>query len=124
MAKKDFIKNFENDYAEREFSPKVTLQQLTYDITSKNTFYSWGVSKRTNLYNKGLLLTVNANHHKGHVLITLAWNDTYKIRFFNKQYNEVFEKQTDIYCDCLVNSIDSIIEWVPEYTNYDNTYFH
>lgn len=122
MAKKDFIKNFENDYAEREFSPKVTLQQLTHMMSSRNKFYSWGVSKKTNLYSKGLLLSVNANHHKGHVLITLAWNDTYTIRFFNKQYNEVFERQNDIYCDCLTNAIDSVIEWVPEY--YDNTYFH
>ena len=38
------------------------------------------------------MFKVNGHHHKGWVLITLAWNDTYTLRFFSTQFNEVKEK--------------------------------
>ena len=63
---------------EREFDTRETLQLLQrYQFR----FWSWGGNGFTNLENKGLLFKVQGNHHKGYVLITLGYDDTYKVRF-------------------------------------------
>ncbi|WP_418513693.1 hypothetical protein [Corallibacter sp.] len=112
--KTDFLNLFESEYAQREFNPQETMQWLT---ANRTVYFSWGTSKLINLNNKGLLLKVNGHHHKGYVLITLAWNDTYTVRFFNNQYNQVKNTLTEIYCDLLQDSIDEVIEKIDDY-NY------
>ena len=69
-------------YFEREFDPRETLSILSHD---RMKYWSWGVSKLINYVNKGLLMKVSGNHHKGLVLITLGWEDLYKVRIISNK---------------------------------------
>ncbi len=70
-------KKFDNieDLLQREFDTSETIKLLI--ITNPSKWMSWGVERQINFKNKGLLLYVNGHHHKGWLLIVLAWNDTY-----------------------------------------------
>ena len=96
---------------EREFDLKETMKVLSYD---QRIFFSWGVSKRINLNDKGLLLNVNGNHHKGSVLITLAWNDTYSVYIINNR-GKILDEYKEVYFDVLTEMIDNRIERIKEY---------
>ena len=111
MSKAQFQKDFYS-LVEREFSVKETLSQLQHNM---RLFMCWGVSRLINHANKGLLLSVNGMNLKGFVFITLAWDDTYTVRFYNTKYNEVKPKLTNVYCDELTQRIDEVIEKIPEY---------
>lgn len=89
------------------------MQWLTAD---KKMYWSWGVSKQINLFNKGLLLRVRGHHHDGYVLITLNWNDTYEVHLV-KTNGKVVSSHEDIYCDMLQEFIDEKIERIEEYVN-------
>lgn len=95
----------------RDFDQKETIKVITYN---KTIYWSWGVSKLYNFEGKGLLLKVNGNHHKGYVLITLAWDDTYEVHIISTHGN-VKSSHTDIYFDVLAETIDNLIERIPEY---------
>ena len=107
MSKATFNTLFKNELAQREFNPKETMQWLTRD---KIVTMSWGFHKAKNLMNQGLMFTVNGAIHSGHVLVTLAYNDTYTISLFNKAYNQVGESVKDVYCDELQNIVDLLVE--------------
>lgn len=98
---------------EREFDLKETMSVLTYN---KVTYWSWGVSKRQNLNDKGLLLDVNGNHHKGSVLITLGWNDTYCVYIINNR-GKILNEYKEVYFDVLTELIDNRIEKIKEYSS-------
>ena len=98
---------------EREFNMQDTLRVLKMDI---NVYFSWGVSSLTNFENKVLILKVNGHHHKGLVLISLAWNDTYTVTIASTQ-NNVKKTYKEVYFDMLVDTIDKHIERIPEYSN-------
>ena len=98
---------------EREFNLNETLQVLTYN---QNIYFSWGVSKRINLKNKGMLLNVNGNHHKGSVLITLGWNDTYCVYIINNR-GKILNEYKAVYFDVLTEVIDNRIERIKEYSS-------
>lgn len=110
MSKKSFYINLDS-MLERDFNVKETLMLLS---SSGSIMWSWGGHRFTNLSNKGLIFMVNGHHHKGLVLITLGWNDTYTFRLLSRQYNEVY-KETDVYFDELATRIDEKIEKIPEY---------
>lgn len=95
----------------REFNTNETLSVLTHN---KNIYWSWGVSQLFNCYNKGLLMRVNGHHHKQYVLITLDWDDTYKIDYLNRNM-KVIDTHEGIYFDQLVEVIDNRIERIGEY---------
>lgn len=97
---------------EREFNPSETMQVLTHN---KGIFWSWGVSKRINLNNKGLLIDVKGNHHKGSVLITLGWDDTYNVYIINNR-GKILNEYKGIYFDVLTEVIDNRIERIKEYS--------
>jgi hypothetical protein len=95
----------------REFNTQETMQLLASDFW---TYATWGVSKRVNMENKGLLLKVNGRKHKGYVLITLDWCDVYIVHIISTHGN--IEKTYDmVYCDMLFETIDEHIEKIPEY---------
>ncbi len=96
----------------REFNTQETMQVLTYN---KPIYWSWGVESKYNINNKGLLLKVTGRHHRGLVLITLDWNDTYTVYIINmrKVILQTFEM---VYFDQLVEIIDNRIEKIPNYT--------
>jgi len=97
---------------EREFSLTETMQVLSYN---KGIYWSWGVSKKINLNDKGLLLKVSGNHHKGCVLITLAWDDTYCVYIISNK-GKILNEYKDVYFDVLTEVIDNRIERIKEYS--------
>ncbi len=98
-------------FFEREFNPRETLQWLT---ANKMMFFSWGSHDLRNFENKALAIKVSGHHHKGQILITLGWNDTYTLRLINTT-GKVTETFTDIYCDQLAEFIDVKIEKIGVY---------
>ena len=97
----------------REFNTSETLKVLTHN---KTIYWSWGVSQLFNCNDKGLLLKVNGHHHKQYVLITLDWDDTYKVDYLNRNLR-VTDTQENIYFDQLTEFIDNRIERIGEYTH-------
>jgi predicted secreted Zn-dependent protease len=100
---------------EREFDAVETMLNLKHNV---NTYWSWGVSKVTNFLSnfqsKGLLMKVSGHHHKGYVLITLGWNDTYTVHIISNK-GVIKDKYEDVYFDMLVEIIDNRIERIEEY---------
>ena len=96
---------------EREFNLNETIKVLSYN---PSIFWSWGVSKRINLNDKGLLLKVSGNHHKGSVLITLGWNDTYNVYIISNK-GKILDEYKEVYFDVLTELIDNRIERIKEY---------
>lgn len=94
-----------------EFNLSETMRVLT---NNKPIYFSWGVSSRVNFHNKGLLLKVNGHHHKGYVLITLDWTDTYTVTIISTHGN-IKNTYDMVYFDDLVEIIDNRIERIPEY---------
>lgn len=88
----------------------------TYSILRSNPsiYLSWGVERIFNVEDRGLMMKVNGNHHKGWVLITLGWNDYYRVHILTK-YGEELDSFTEVCFDELVQIIDDRIEWVEEY---------
>ena len=102
-----------NSSIEREFNPAETMQWLKLNPI---WLMSWGARNFTNYDNKALFFTVSGNHHKGIVLITLAWDDTYTVRLLSSQWNEK-AKFENVYCDELAELIDEKVERINQYTN-------
>ncbi len=117
MNKLEFYKYFLENYSKRSFDPKETLRWLTHN---KSITMSWGFQKPQALPKDeditGLIFIVNGNHHKGFVLITLAWNDTYTLRFLDTDYKEIKDTEEMVYCDELQVRVDSVIEHIEDYT--------
>ncbi len=100
-----------NESVEREFDVKETLTLLG---ANRIWLWSWGSKNFTQFENKALFFTVSGNHHKGIVLITLAWNDTYTVRFLSNRWN-VKSVVTDVFFDELAEVIDDKVERIGVY---------
>jgi hypothetical protein len=92
-----------NPLLQREFDPNETLKVITYGV-NQIKFWTWGVSKKVNIENKGLLLKVSARRFKSYVLIVLGWDDTYTVHFISSQGN-VLKTFENIYFDVLCETI-------------------
>lgn len=103
--------DFLNNIKERTFNPNETLAVLKSQIWK---LLSWGARNYTQYENQVLFFNVSARRHKGIVVITLAWDDTYTVRFISTQWNEK-HKVENVYFDQLVEVIDKHIEYVPMY---------
>ena len=68
-----------------ELNVNETLSQLR--AGGINILWSWSARGWTNVMNKGLLFRVSGFKHKGYVLITLDYSDTYTIHLLNMKYN-------------------------------------
>jgi hypothetical protein len=88
----------------------------TYTILRSNPsiYWSWGVEKLVNMKGRGLMMKVNSHHHNGWVLITLGWDDYYRVHILT-EFGEVLDSYEGICFDELVRTIDDRIEWVDEY---------
>lgn len=96
---------------EREFNPAETLKVIQHN---KTVYWSWGIEKLVNYFDKGLILFVNGHHHIGVLLITLAWNDTYSFHLINEN-GTIKESIHELYFDELQERIDKKIEYINEY---------
>lgn len=97
--------------AQRVFDPSETLKVLQHP---KEIYWTWGVEKLVNYYDKGLILLVNGHHHKGVVYIVLAWNDTYSYYLLNNDLS-IKKEQHEVYFDQLQELIDTDIEKIEDY---------
>jgi len=112
MTKKELLEHCEG-YLETSFDVRETLTLLKrYGYK----FLSWGSHDFYNMKDKGLLFKVQGHHHKGWVLITLNWTDTYSIKLL-KNNGEVTYSLDMVYNDELFNILDEKIEKIPEYVD-------
>ena len=96
---------------EREFNPKETMQWVNRNPLWRMT---WGARNFTTFENKALFFNVSGHNHKGIVLITLSWDDTYKVTLLSTQWN-VKEVIENVYCDDLAELIDVKVERIKDY---------
>lgn len=100
-----------------------TILDQIQTLTPVSVVLSWGASKfravRENQiqginekYLGGLVFYVRGMKHKGHVLVSLALNDTYTVTIGNVVKGEMKVKQqiNDVYFDQLGEIIDELIE--------------
>jgi hypothetical protein len=97
-----------HEVCQRQFNPNETMQWLQINLRS---FICWGVGRPYQFANKALWFTVKGRYLKGNVLITLAWNDTYTVRFLNAKW-ETIKVLEQVYCSDLNEIIDNNIEKV------------
>ena len=110
MNKKELFSSL-TSLCKMEFNVSETLQVISHN---KPMYWSWGVTDLTSLNGKGLIFKVNGHHHKGWVLITLDWTDTYNVDIINNK-GEVIQHYDMVYFDMLSELIDNRIERIPEY---------
>ena len=96
---------------ERDFNPQETMQWLKINPLWLMT---WGARNFTRFEDKALFFNVSGHLHKGIVLITLAWDDTYTVRLLSSQWNEK-AKFENVYCDELASLIDEKVERISLY---------
>ena len=88
-------------------NPQETMNQLKAGGLIK--IMSWGATAFTNISKKGLLFKVNGFKHKGYVLITLDWSDTYTVYLLDC-HCDIKETLEMVYCDELTDRIDRHVE--------------
>jgi hypothetical protein len=95
----------------REFN----VSELLTNIRSVGpVVWSWGMCEMSNMNNKGLVFKVNGHHHKGWVLITLDWSDTFEVHLINSDGS--IKKTFDmVYIDSLIDTIDTAVEKIADY---------
>lgn len=98
---------------ERSFNQQETMQLLRLNPI---WMMSWAARNFTRFEDKALFFTVSGHHHKGIVLITLAWDDTYTVRLLSNQWNEK-AKFVNVFFDELAELIDEKVERIKDYTN-------
>ena len=96
---------------ESEFNVAETMLVLKSNV---GIFWSWGGCNFTNLWNKGLIFKVNGHHHKGYVVVSLGWNDTYTVHIVST-HGTILNEYKEVYFDMLVEIIDNRIEKIKDY---------
>ena len=80
---------------------------------------SWGFHRPVRLEN-GLRFQVQGFIHRGTVeVIYNEGLDLFEVRTLNSD-GSIKQKEEDVYLDCLVNVIDSMVERVPDYESKRN----
>jgi hypothetical protein len=93
------------EIGQRSFDPK----ELFNALRKNRIVWCWGAQAWTIHKDKFLRFKSNGYLHKGHVYITLGWNDTFTI-IYTSLKGKVIDIQEDIYIDMLVEAIDRKIE--------------
>jgi len=97
-------------------------------LTPSAVFWSWGASSFKTIpsnyieglgheYEGGLMFYVRGHHHKGHVLITLAYDDTYTITLGHVKKGTIKPKKQvlGVHFDEMTGVIDALVERVDSY---------
>ena len=111
MEQKLMLKETVRGLLKDEFNLDETLSILR---TTPSIYWSWRVEKLINVDGRGLLMKVNGHHHNGWVLITLGWDDYYRVHIISDD-GVVLDSFEGVCFDELVTIIDDRIEWVDEY---------
>lgn len=112
-------------FCERQFEPKETMRQIIHDTKSVQAVTTeWNIDPRISvLCNEeenvpdGMVFKMNHKNYSDMVMITLAWNDTYTIRFINEEA-EVTHKIDEVYCDQLFEVLDRYFRFGHLLTNF------
>jgi len=94
-----------SEVGERGFDPI----DLFKNIRNLQIVWCWGASAWTHHKDKFLRFKSNGFKHKGHVYITLGWDDTFTI-IYTTIRGKVIEIDKGIYVDMLIDRIDKRIE--------------
>lgn len=95
------------EYGGRSISIEETYSQL---MVKKQIVWCWGAHGFGLIKDKAVIFKVNGFLLKGSVMIFLHGSDTYSIVFLDEEKNIYGEVKTGIYCDQLVDVIDSVVE--------------
>lgn len=106
---------------------EIILKQIR-DTTPMPVIWSWGASKYAALhpnqvkgvgeaYSGGLMFYVRGHKHTGHVLVTLAYNDTYTVTIGHVKKMSIKPKDQykDVHAEQLGDIIDTLVEKQDEY---------
>jgi hypothetical protein len=96
----------------REFNPV----EIINHIRPLMKVWSWGAHAWRTIGNKGFRFAVQGHHHKGHVYVCLAADDTFTI-YFTSRKGTIKDIKTGIYVDMLIDCIDRYVEYIPQYKN-------
>lgn len=105
------VKSAAFNLLKREFN----VSELLTNIRSVGPIvWSWGMCEMGNMNDKGLMFKVNGHHHKGWVLVTLDWDDTFEVHLINT--NSTIKKTFNmVYVDMLIDTIDTAVEKIADY---------
>lgn len=101
-----------NEIGCREWDMVDIVSHMTKNIKC----WSWGIRNFANYQHKVLRFRVSGHHHKGYVYISLNFMDTFDVYFTNLQ-NEIKQERKEVYIDELINTIDRVVEYIPDYRN-------
>ena len=105
------IKQVVSTLLKREFDVK----ELFTNIKNVGPIvWSWGAHEYTNMVDKGLLFRVQGHHHKGWVLISLDWTDTFDVHLINTD-SSIKKSFEGVYVDVLIDTIDNAVEKIADY---------
>jgi hypothetical protein len=95
---------------ERPFNPEVTMEQIVSE-SNFDKFKTWNVHPLIQCMSNdddeciGMMMKLDHPNYKDFVFITLSWDDTYRVRFFDQRGEEV-EDISMLYFDQLFEVID------------------
>lgn len=105
------LKSVSFSLLKREFN----VSELSTNIRSVGpVVWSWGMHDLANMNDKGLMFRVNGHHHKGWVLITLDWDDTFEVHLINTD-SSIKKTFSMVYVDMLIDIIDTAVEKIDDY---------
>ena len=92
------------------------IKELVSAMMKNQKVWSWGANNFQNYLHKVLKFKVQGCHHKGHVYIVLASNDTFDVYLTSIQ-GTIKKKYDNIYIDQLIDVLDKDIEYIKEYAD-------
>ncbi len=99
---------------ERPFDPKTTLFQII-NYGNEEKYETWNVNKMVScVSNKdneviGMTLKLDHKNYKDFILITLSWDDTYRVRFIDSR-GEIVDDISFLFFDQLFEVIDDRLD--------------
>ena len=85
------------------------MQELYRTIAGTNIWMSWGIHKPTKFSNWVLWFKVQGCLHTWWVLLSVDWDDTFRITLGTPHKNFVSETK-GVYLDQLIDTIDKLVE--------------
>jgi hypothetical protein len=93
------------------------MEQIMSGDCDIKKFISWNIDHRISVLKNehdecvGMIMKMDNSRYDDMVFITLSWDDTYRIRFVNKNF-EILKDIEGIYCDQLYEVIDNTMDSV------------
>ena len=98
------------EMCERPFTPQVTMEQIV-GCSDPIKFLGWNIDKRISVLRDddddcvGMIMKLNHKNFNDMLLITLSWDDTYRVRFVDQDFN-IIDDIEGLFFDQLFEVID------------------